>query len=359
MELSEIRVRELAKGKEVNIGIDVHKESWHITIRSDGEELFKGRIRGSYEELEKQLKRLSECKIKVAYEAGPSGFWLYDKLTEVGIETIVTPPSLIPMEIGNKVKTDKRDSSKLAKLLEKGMLKKVHVLSEESRGKREVLRTRRQLVEHKNDVARQIKSKLLFHGIESPFVKNQHWGKKYIKWLKELELKQTALKTSINALVALYEYLKGMIKELTKEIVFLSKTEKYKNQVELLKTVPGIGTLTAMEIIIEIGEIKRFGRAEQLSSYLGMTPSEYSTGGHIRQGRITHGGNKRLRSALVESSWILISKDRLMRQKYETIKYRRGAKRAITAIARRLSSIIRIILIKNEAYRYEALLKRH
>jgi len=161
----------LVRGKEVFIGVDVHKESWHVTARSEGEEVFHGGIPSQYHALQKLFVHFKDCKIKVAYEAGPCGFWLYDRLTEDAIETIVVPPSLIPIESGNKVKTDKRDSRKLARLLENNMLKRVYVLNEEDRVDRELLRTRRQMVEHRNDVARQIKSKLLFYGIRSPFAR--------------------------------------------------------------------------------------------------------------------------------------------------------------------------------------------
>jgi transposase len=129
----------LAKGKDVYIGIDVHKEQWHVTVQVDGEEVFHGSMLSEYQSLRKLLERLKDCRIKVAYEAGPCGFWLYDKLSADGIETIVVPPSLIPVESGNKVKTDKRDSRKLAKLLQSNMLKKVHVLTEEDRANRELV----------------------------------------------------------------------------------------------------------------------------------------------------------------------------------------------------------------------------
>ncbi len=109
-------------GKQVFVGIDVHKESWHVTVRSNGEEIFNGRIPGQYQSLKRILNRYSGSRIKVAYEAGPFGFWLLDRLTRDGVETIVVPPSLIPVESGNKVKTDKRDSRKLATLLESNML---------------------------------------------------------------------------------------------------------------------------------------------------------------------------------------------------------------------------------------------
>src|SRR5512139_1765287 len=173
------RALENSKGivqrKEVFIGIDVHKVSWHVTARTGAEEVFHGGIPGQYGALRGLLNRLKGCQIKVAYEAGPCGFWLQDKLTEDGIKVIVVPPSLIPVESGNKVKTDKRDSRKLARLLESQMLKKVYVLTEEDRVDRELLRTRRQLMQHRSDVMRQIKSKLLFHGIKSPFPQRQSW----------------------------------------------------------------------------------------------------------------------------------------------------------------------------------------
>src|SRR5512135_3035123 len=157
------------KGKEVFVGIDVHKESWQVTVRAEGEELFHGRMGSEYPILGKVLDRFEGGKIRVAYEAGPCGFGLHDQLREEGVEVMVVPPSLIPIESGNKVKTDKRDSRKLARLLEGNLLKRVYVLSEEDRADRELLRTRRQMVEHRNDVARQIKSKLLFHGMRCPF----------------------------------------------------------------------------------------------------------------------------------------------------------------------------------------------
>ena len=115
----------LVRSKEVIIGVDVHKESWHVTARAEGEEIFHGRIPSQYQALRKLLGHFKDRRIKVAYEAGPCGFWLYDRLTEDGIEAIVVVPSLIPIESGNKVKTDKRDSRKLARLLENKMLKRV------------------------------------------------------------------------------------------------------------------------------------------------------------------------------------------------------------------------------------------
>ncbi len=128
----------------MSMGIDVHKENWHVSVLVAGEELFHGQIPGEYAALRKLLDRCVDCQIRVAYEAGPCGFGLHDRLQADGVEVLVVPPSLIPVESGNKVKTDRRDSRKLARLLEANLLKRVHVLTEQERAQRAALRTRRQ-----------------------------------------------------------------------------------------------------------------------------------------------------------------------------------------------------------------------
>ena len=338
------------RGKEVYVGIDVHKESWQVTVRAEGEESFHGRIASEYRVLRRVLDRFAGGKIKVAYEAGPCGFGLYDQLREDGVEAMVVPPSLIPIESGNRVKTDKRDSRKLARLLESNMLKRVHVLTPEDRADRELLPTRRQMVEHRNDVARQIKSKLLFYGIRSPFSAKGGWSKGFIRWIKDLNWEWGSVKASLESLLELYEYLTGQIVGLSRKVAELSRSDKYRGRVKLLRSVPGIGVLIGMEILVEIQDMARFQRADELASYLGLTPSEFSTGQYVRQGRITRCGNKRVRTCLVESSWHLITKDPWMRRKYEGLKQRKGGKRAIIAIARNLIIRIRRILLTEEPY---------
>jgi transposase len=130
----------IASGREVFVGIDVHKKSFHVTAVCEGEEVFHGGMPSKYEVVKKLLDRFENCRVRVAYEAGPCGFWLHDRLMADGIETIVVPPSLIPVESGNRVKTDRRDSRKLAVLFESGMLKKVHVLTEKERSDGSVMR---------------------------------------------------------------------------------------------------------------------------------------------------------------------------------------------------------------------------
>lgn len=338
------------RGKEVFVGIDVHKESWQVTIRKEGEEVFHGRIASDYHVLRRILHRFEGSKIKVAYEAGPCGFGLHDQLGEDGVEGVVVPPSLIPVESGNKVKTDKRDSRKLAKLLEGNMLKRVYVLTREDRADRELLRTRRQILEHRSDVARQIKSKLLFYGIRPPFSAKASWSQAFVRWLKGISWEWEVLRVSFQNLIELYEYLTRQLGGMKGKVWELSRSDKYRRRVKLLRSVPGIGTLIAMEILVELQDMERFQRADELASYIGLTPSEFSTGQYVRQGRITRCGNKRVRTCLVESSWLLIQKDSGMRKKYDRLKQWKGAKRAIIAIARNLIIRIRRILLDGEPY---------
>jgi len=336
--------------KKVYVGIDVHKENWHVTIRTLGEEVFNGRIPGSYISFKKVLDRYRGNSVKVAYEAGPFGFWLYDRLTEDGVEALVVPPSTIPIESGNKVKTDKRDSRKLAILLERNMLKRTYVLSEEEREHRDLLRTRRQIVDHRNDVARQIKSKILFYGIPVPFSPKTRLTHRYIAWLKTLAFGTTYLKESLDLLIQLYEYLTQQITRITRKVVALCREKKYHERIKLLCTAPGIGKLTAIELLVELQDMARFKNASQLASYIGLTPAEYSTGEKTRQGRITRCGNKRVRTYLVESTWILITKDPWIRAKYLKLKAIRGGKRAVVAIARRFIIRLRRMLLDNVPY---------
>ena len=170
------------KGKQVSIGIDLHKQSWHVTAVVEGQECLSATTPPRYQSLEKLFGKFAGARIQVAYEAGFSGFGLHDQITAAGRDCLVTPPSLVPTESGNRVKTDRRDSRKLAWYLDKGLLKRVWVLRAEQRAHRQLIRTRRQIVEHRSDVMRQIKSLLLFHGIETPADIAQGWSGRFIGW---------------------------------------------------------------------------------------------------------------------------------------------------------------------------------
>jgi transposase len=340
---------QVASEEDLFVGIDLHKIRWHVTIRTVDLELFNAGIPGNWESLQRILARYAGHQLQAVYEAGYFGFRLHDRLVEHGIPCIVTPPSLVPQEYGNRVKTDRRDSSKLAHLLAKGMLKRVWVPSEEELYHRQVIRRRRQLVRDRVRTQSRIKAELRFYGVhlEEP---RGGWTKIYFETLRSIRFGNHWMQESFNRLLELYEFLSAQIDKQTQLLRELSETALYRERLAILQSIPGIGLISAMELLLELQDVSRFRRAEQLAAYVGLTPSQYSSADKVRMGRITGIGKNTLRSLLVEASWTLIRKDQAMREKYDRIKIRSGGKRAIVAIARTLLLRMRRMLLDGRAY---------
>jgi transposase len=338
------------KGRQVFVGIDVHKSNWTLTAICDGELVYDGTIAADFTRLHSILSRFGQATVHTVYEAGGFGFWLHDLLLEEGYDSVVTPPSLVP-RLGGRVKTDRRDSRKLASMLAAGFLKRVYVLSPEDRADRELVRTRNQIERHRKRVQAQIKAKLLFYGVSKPDDLNDRWSREYLEWLENIPWPYENLKSSMGHLLRLFRYLDGQYKAMNREIGQLARTEKYRGRVRILTTVPGIAVYTAMSILVELQDVERFRRAEEIASFLGLTPSQYTTSHWIRFGHITRCGNVHLRKALIESSWTLIRYDKAMLHKYERLRRQTGSgKKAIVGIARTLAIRIRRLLLDNQEY---------
>jgi transposase len=340
---------EIDKSKIIFVGIDVHSQTWHVTIRTHEQELFSRGIPGSWKSLRGLLDRHKQAPLQVVYEAGYFGFWLHDCIVEYGAECIVTPPSLLPQEYGNRVKTDRRDSRKLAMLLAKGMLKKVWVPGRQELYHRHVLRRRRQLVGDRIRLQNRIKADLRFYGIEIP-KHHGKWSKVFIASLYQVQFGDHWIKESFIRLLEHYEFLSQQIGKQTRLIRELSEATSYKERVWIMCSIPGIGLLSAMEILVELQDFTRFKRSDQLAAYVGLTPSQYSSADKIRMGRISKAGKNALRGVLVEAAWMLIRKDEVMREKFDRISHQAGSKRAIVAIARRLLIRIRRMLLDEKPY---------
>lgn len=335
--------------KELFVGIDLHKRRWHVTVRDRDVELFSASIPGNWESLRWILWRYRGYRIQAVYEAGYFGFWLYDRLRDYGVECIVTPPSLVPQEYGNRVKTDRRDSRKLASLLAKGMLKRVWVPSQQERYHRQVLRRRRQLMRDRVRTQARVKSELCFYGIDFPDSRGP-WSRTYYENLRRIRFGNRWMQHSFNRLLDEYAFLSKQIDKQMKLMRQLAETPHYRERVKILMSVPGIGLLAAMELLVELQDVSRFRRQDELAAYVGLTPSQYSTADKIRMGHITRAGKSGLRAILVEASWRLITIDMVMRKRYERIKVRSGGKRAIVAIARMLLLRIRRMLLDERPY---------
>ena len=331
------------------MGVDLHRFKWHVTVMAEDQELFSGTVPSHWETLERLLDRYRDCSIQVVYEAGYFGFWLHDRVVAYGAHCIVTPPSLLPQEYGNRVKTDRRDSRKLAYLSAKGMLRRVWVPTLEERYHRQVVRRRRQLVGDRVRTQNRIKAELRFYGIELVEPRGP-WPRVYVERLWSIRFGNRWMQQSFQRLLEQYEFLSEQIAKQTKLLRELSQIPLYRGRVKILQSVPGIGLIGAMELLVELQDVSRFRRAEHLAAYVGLTPSQYSSAEKIRMGRITRSGKNGLRGTLVEASWMLITKDRAMREKYDRIKARSGAKRAIVAIARTLLLRSRRILLDGRPY---------
>jgi transposase len=285
----------------------------------------------------------------VVYEVGPSGFWLYDELTALGYSTLVVSPSLVPRAPGQRVKNDSIDSRSLAVKLAAGLLKGIEVPSVERRALRDLVRTRGQLVRQRSGLIHRLKSKLLFLNLPYPMGR---WTSSSREKILELEMREEH-RTAIGYLVEAIENLCEQIRGLDGEIERVFSGAEYEGKRALLESIPGIGRHGSRTILAEVGDVGRFSRAEQLTSYLGLTPSEYSSGESIRRGNITRRGNGAVRALLVEAAWTAIRRDPVRRRFYNRLASRIGGKRAIVAVARKLAIIIHRMLTMGEFYRWE------
>lgn len=337
-------------GKVLFVGLDLHKEKWSITVRCEGLELKTCTLPGDKKKLVAFLhNHYPGGQYKLAYEAGCFGYWLYDYLVERGIGVIVTPPNLILTESGRRVKTNTIDSRKLALYLEKGMLKRVAVPSKQMRQHRNVVRVRRQLLRAQKALQSQIRAILLFYGLEIDYPKGR-WPNYFVENLRRLRFDSPEMTQSFQILLDQYQTTRQNLVAQTRLIRQLANLPEYQAQVKLLTTIPGMGTLSAMEILTEAYEIERFPSAEKIASYVGLTPSEDSTGQHERKGHITAAGNAALRGLLVELAWRAIRRDGVLFDRFSRIAQRRGRKIAIVATARTLIVRIRRVLITGEPY---------
>lgn len=344
----------VAAGSDVFLGLDISKSSWHVTARSGGETVLSASFPARKEALNGLLKGLEGCQIHSVYETGPFGYGLHDWLRSRRVDSMVVSAAHVPGEAGNRVKTDRRDGLKLARTLEAGLLRPIYVPGARQRADRELVRQRQRLQRDRCKAMLRLKSFFLTYDVEVPKEAGAHWSGALEAWLQGLKLEDLSLNRVLEELRSLYFELDGRVDSLTSELRKMAHSSDYAQRVDLLSTVPGIGWLSALTLVVEIVDFSRFPDGEALSSFAGLTPSEYSSGDRIRHGRITRQGNPIVRSVLVESSWILIGKDPEMRQFYDRIKVRRGGKRAIVAVARKLCHRLLAIAQSGQPYRVNA-----
>lgn len=335
-------------GKTVFLGIDVHKKTYAVTAICDGQVVKRDTIKASPEGLIAYCKKYYVgAQIESAYEAGFCGFHLHRSLIAAGIKNLVVDAAGIEVAVGDRVKTDKRDSLKIASHLANGRLKGIRVPSVEREDYRTVTRLRETFVRQRSRVACQLKSLLHQHGL----IKAD--DKKLVcpKWIKQLRaLKLTpGIKYALEHYMDMWLHMDTKVKEINKEIV--NQAQKDKALETVYKAAPGIGATSARILANELEDTLQFTNERQLFSFVGLTPSEHSSGEHVRQGHITRQGRSILRKILVQAAWKAIYKDPALGTIFDRIATRVGVKKAIIGIARRLIGRIRSCFRTGELYR--------
>jgi transposase len=323
------------------VGVDVHKASFSVTVVDEECRIVKrAKMPSSSEALVKFLKRFLPARMRVCYEAGGFGYWLYDALLAAGYEACVVAPSMMYRKPGERVKTDKRDSRELASQLCRGMLTMVNVPEVPRRAHRQILRLYDQVKKERQRVMVRIKAFLRLHGVGTPVGLAETWSRRYMSWLRSVEFGNDAegcLAFARDEHVSQYEFLCARERSVRSKLLGLAKLAAYEGRMEVLCSAKGMGKLTGLRLLLEIGSFSRFQNSRKFTSYLGLTPSENSSGDKQRRGSITGYGNFALRSSLVEVAWIVIRHDSSLRHTFAMLSRRRGAMRSIVAVARKFA----------------------
>lgn len=340
-------------GQKFYVGIDVHKNSWTVTVRSLGIQVARfvqepGSPEGLFDYLRKNFPGGVYYS---AYEAGFCGTSIHERLCRTGISNIIVNASDIPTtDKQRKNKNDFHDSRSIAEHLEKGNLDGIHILSREQQELRSLFRLRESKVKDVTRANNRLKGYLLYFGIEIPktVLKTAYLSKKTLEWLNNLELVTDAgsicLRQHVQALRYQREQLYQITKQLRKQIQ-LSHSKSYAH----LLTIPGIGAVTAMGLLAEIADFSRFDDPDEYTSYLGLMPWESSSGDTTKTLGMQPRCNRHLRPLLIEASWGAI-KFAPELFAYYSKHAAKGSKYAIVKVARKLASIVKGVVIKQQDY---------
>jgi transposase len=287
-------------------GLDVHKESIAVAYSAkehEAEVIYLGTIGTRHADIDQLVRRL-QAKAKhlvFVYEAGPCGYWLYRYLAKKGHHCWVVAPSLIPQKAGDRVKTDRRDAVQLARLMRSGDLTPVYVPQVEDEAIRDLTRAREDAICDLKAAKFRLKAFLLRHDIR--YTGRAAWGPAHLRWLSEVvcatPAQQIVFQEYVRAVNDHTERLQRLEQELHEHV----KTWRLQPVVEALQALRGVQFTVAVTLIAELGDLTRFDNPRQLMKYLGLIPSEYSSGERRRQGTITKAGNTHARRVLVEGAW--------------------------------------------------------
>lgn len=347
------KVFQRATGRQVFIGLDVHKKTIHAAVWFDGEIALSWVMPARTKQVVAKLAPHAATIARVVYEAGPTGFTLARALDRAGIPVDVVAPGRTPRPAAAPTKCDRLDAVALAEYAAKGLLKPVAVPSKTQEADRQVQRLRDQLVTKRRAVKQQIKSFLLMHGLDEPAGLDR-WTLVSRAALRTLAL-GPQLRTCLDVLLDLLEQIEAHVRAVEHALRELAATERHAEAAALARTHPGVGSVVAMSFIVEVHRGGRFKTAREVASYVGLAPCVRQSGQSRRDGPITRTGRPSVRALLVEAAWRWRTHDAAARRLYARLMSNTGnAKKAIVALARRLAINLWVMLTRREPYRAAA-----
>ncbi len=285
------------------VALDAHKLSIVVaTLPPLGGRPEVSRIENTPKAIRRLIDRLGgPAGLAVAYEAGPTGWAIKRLLDGLGVACDVIAPSLVPVRPGDRVKTDRRDAKKLVRLFRAGELTFVMPPTPEQEGLRDLVRCREDLRDARTRARHRVIKALLRYG--HVFTDGKHWTIKHRTWLAQQQLADPVAQLALETMRAHLEMIETQMRTVDAQLERLAHDDRWKPGVRVLTSFRGIATLTALSLLAEIGDFGRFGSARELMSYLGLTPSEYSSGESQHRGHITKAGPVHTRRLLIEAAW--------------------------------------------------------
>ncbi|WP_087026393.1 IS110 family transposase [Thaumasiovibrio subtropicus] len=296
----------MSKSNTLFIGLDVHKETTdvaYVSDKLDDRVQYHGTINTNLRAFNKLLRyfKAKANKLCVTYQAGPCGYWLYRHLNSHGIECWVVAPSLTPKAPGDRVKTDKRDAMTLARLARTGDINSIYIPDSCDEAIRDLIRCREDAMLDYRQAKMRLKSFLLRHG--HPCTGRQNWTEAYRRHLGAIHFLEPAQKIAYQHYINIVTEQFERLQHLNIELETLAQSWRWYPLVQRLCVLRGIRFLSAVTLVAELGDLRRFNHPRSLMNFVGLTPSEYSSGTRQRLGAITKTGNTHARRILVEAAW--------------------------------------------------------
>jgi transposase len=339
-------------GQNFYCGIDTHKKSWAVTIETDELTLKTFTQNADPILLVNHLrKNYPGGNYFAGYEAGYFGYGTQRSLQSMGVNCIVIHPADIPTSNKDRdQKRDPRDSRKIAKALKNKEVLPIWIPSIAIEQDRQLLRIREKIVRDTTRVKNRIKAILQLHGILYPEVfqkKGSHWSARFIKWLETVQLQEPSGTEALRSQIRCIQFHRSELVAMSKKIRLLSQNDRYNYTYLKILKIPGIGMITAMTILTEVGDLGRFKSADHFRSFLGLIPRSNDSGEKERPGRITKRANKHIKKLLVETTWIAIRHDPFYLHLYKTYRQRMKENKALIRVAGKLSNQIYFSLKKD------------